>query len=195
MLTIVGGNLRRNLLKSIPSSEKFFKKVKMSKPFQLFELKNVLGSCSSSHKIDYTYTMPHKQSLRRRENLRGFCTFFKEISSKSLVIKKSEKKLQQQFWAENLQKHWRDAFLSILELVQCSKEAFCLLHYKKKRVFLQFDIKFEGFGHLDHLQKNFSELRMIFNKFLLGLPPIKVNIDSELFSLGLTQEMSKFCIH
>ena len=54
MLTIVGVNLRRNLLKSIPSSEKFFKKVKMSKPFQLFELKNVLGSCSSSHKIDYT---------------------------------------------------------------------------------------------------------------------------------------------
>ena len=41
---------------------------------------------------------------------------------------------------------------------------------------------------------------MIFKKFLLGLPPIKVNIDSELFSLGLTremltQEMIKFCIH
>ena len=41
---------------------------------------------------------------------------------------------------------------------------------------------------------------MIFNKFLLGLPPTKVNIDSELFSLGLTREMLtreiiKFCIH
>ena len=36
---------------------------------------------------------------------------------------------------------------------------------------------------------------MIFNKFLLGLPPTKVNIDSELFSLGLTREMIKFCIH
>ena len=63
---------------------------------------------------------------------------------------------------------------------------------------MQFDIKFEGFGHLDHLQKNFSELRMILNKFLLELPPI--NIDSELFSLGLTRElftreMIKFCIH
>ena len=48
--------------------------------------------------------------------------------------------------------------------------------------------------------KNFSELKMIFNKFLLGLPPTKVNIDSELFSLGLTREMLtremiKFCIH
>ena len=48
--------------------------------------------------------------------------------------------------------------------------------------------------------KIFSELKMIFNKFLLGLPPTKVNIDSELFSLGLTREMLtreiiKFCIH
>ena len=41
---------------------------------------------------------------------------------------------------------------------------------------------------------------MIFKKFLLGLPPIKVNIDSELFSFGFTREMLtrekiKFCIH
>ena len=170
----------------------------MSKNNELLELENVLGSCSSSCKNEYT--MPHKQSLRRKKNLKRLMYIFKEVSSTSLVIKKSEKKFQQEFWAENLQKHWRDAFLSILKLIHCSKEAFCLLHYKKKRVFLQFDIKFEGFGHLDHLQKNFSELRMIFNKFLVGLPPIKVNIDSELFSLGLTREMLtremiKFCIH
>jgi len=48
--------------------------------------------------------------------------------------------------------------------------------------------------------KNFSEMKMIFNKFHLGLPPTKVNIDSELFSFGLTREMLtremiKFCIH
>ena len=170
----------------------------MSKNNELLELENVLGSCSSSCKTEYT--MPHKQSLRRKENPKRLMYIFKEVSSTSLVIKKSEKKFQQEFWAENLQKHWRDAFLSILKLIHCSKEAFCLLHYKKKRVILQFDINFEGFGHLDCLQKNFSVLRMIFNKFLLGLPPMKVNIDSELFSLGLTREMLtremiKFCIH
>ena len=86
--------------------------------------------------------MPHKQSLRRKENLRGLCTFFKEISS-SLVIKKSEKRLQHQFWA-NLQKYLRDAFLSIQKHIHCSKEAFSLLHYKKQRVILQIDIKLKG---------------------------------------------------
>ena len=125
--------------------------VKMSKTFKLFELENVLGSCSSSCKTEYT--MPHKQSLRRKENPKRLMYIFKEVSSTSLVIKKSEKKFQQEFWAENLQKHWRDAFLSILKLIHCSKEAFCLLHYKKKRVILQFDINFEGFGHLDSLQR------------------------------------------
>ena len=108
--------------------------------------------------------MPHKQSLRRKENLRGLCPFFKEISS-SLVIKKSEKRLQHQFWA-NLQKYLRDAFLSIQKHIHCSKEAFSLLHYKKQRVILQIDI--ERYGHLDRLQRISQNFRMIFNKSLLG---------------------------
>ena len=74
----------------------------MSKNIELLELENVLGSCSSSCKTEYT--MPHKQSLRRKENPKRLMYIFKEVSSTSLVIKKSEKKFQQEFWAENLQK-------------------------------------------------------------------------------------------
>ena len=120
--------------------------------------------------------MPHKQSLRRKENPKRLMYIFKEVSSTSLVIKKSEKKFQQEFWAENLQKHWRDAFLSILKLIHCSKEAFCLLHYKKKRVILQFDIKLNVFGHLD-LSPSISSrtLKILENRLLRSLQHVHKN--------------------
>ena len=142
--------------------------------------------------------MPHKQSLRRKENLRGLCTFFKEISS-SLVIKKSEKRLQHQFWA-NLQKYLRDAFLSIQKHIHCSKEAFSLLHYKKQRVILQIDIKLKGMDILTVFKEFLRTLGWFSTNLFLGLPPSMVNIVSELFSSGLTPqmlilEMIKVCIH
>ena len=102
--------------------------------------------------------------------------FLKKFLPTSLVIKKSEKKFQQEFWAENLQKHWRDAFLSILKLIHCSKEAFCLLHYKKKRVILQFDIKLNVFGHLD-LSPSISSrtLKILENRLLRSLQHVHKN--------------------
>ena len=109
MLTIVGGNLRRNLLKSIPSTEKFFKKVKMSKPFQLFELNMYLDLAHPPTKLI-------TQCL--------ICNLWEEKKIKKVYVhfffKKSKRKLQQQCWSENRQKHGSDGFLSILKLIICS---------------------------------------------------------------------------